>query len=161
MKKKIMIIYLIQILLISGIYFIFNFLLFGYNFKISILQSVLFAIFYFVGLPYAYKLVLYLKKSKPYQLGDGEEIFVDEEVRMLNISFIQKVNLKITGQNLIWTYYNQSKVYDLQNLNDIKVKEQSIIFYFQHQKVNFITEKAQDILDVLETERQNSNLNCT
>ena len=93
MKKKIMIIYLTQILLISGIYFIFNFLLFGYNFKISILQSVLFAIFYFVGLPYAYKLVLYLKKSKPYQLGDGEEIFVDEEVRMLNISFIQKVNL--------------------------------------------------------------------
>jgi len=79
----------------------------------------------------------------------------------LNISFIQKVNLKITGQNLIWTYYNQSKVYDLQNLNDIKVKEQSIIFYFQHQKVNFITEKAQYILDVLETERQNSNLNCT
>ena len=127
----------------------------------SVIQSLIVAVLFFVGLPLFYKLILNLKKPNVYQLQEDETIYVDEEVRMFVNTYLEKIQLQVTNQNLIWTYSNQSKVKALEDLNDVRVKKDFIMFHFKHQKLGFFTENAQAILDTLETERQNSNLSCT
>ena len=127
----------------------------------SVIQSLIVAVLFFVGLPLFYKLILNLKKPNVYQLQEDETIYVDEQVRIFVNTYLEKIHLQVTNQNLIWTHSNQSKVHALTDLKDVRVKKGTINFYFKHQKLGFFTENAQAILDTLEIERQNSNLSCT
>ena len=127
----------------------------------SVVQSLIFAVLFFAGLPLVYKLILRFKKPNVYQLQEDETIYVDEQVRIFVNTYLEKIHLQVTNQNLIWTYSKQSKVKALEDLNDVRVKKDFITFHFKHQKLGFFTENAQAILDTLEIERQNSNLSCT
>ncbi len=127
----------------------------------SVIQSLIVAVLFFAGLPLVYKLILRFKKPNVYQLQEDETVYVDEEVHMFVNTYLEKIQLQVTNQNLIWTYSNQSKVKALDDLNNVRVKKDFITFHFKHQKLGFFTENAQAILDTLETERQNSNLSCT
>ena len=161
MKNKIFIIYLLQVLAIIIIHFSFTYFLGDDSFVITLIQSLVFAVLFFVGLPFVYKLILNLKKPNVYKLQADETVYVDEEVRMFVHTYLEKIHLQVTNQNLIWTYSSQSKVKPLEDLNDVRLKKDLITFHFKHQKLGFFTENAQAILDTLETERQNSNLSCT
>jgi len=157
-KAKLFTTYSIQLLFIAGLYFCMSYFLFSNSLKSAILQALLYSLIYFFGLPIVYKLISYLKKPNIYKLEENEEILIDEEVKFLSVTYLQKSNLKVTNKHLISTFQNQSKVYSLLDLNNIEVREDSITFYFKYHKSNFITKNAQAILDKLEDERQNSNL---
>ena len=161
MKNRIFTIYIFQVLALIIIHFSIMYFIGDGGFVYTLIQSLVFAVLFFVGLPLVYKLILRFKKPNVYQLQEDETIYVDEEVRMFVNTYLEKIQLQVTNQNLIWTYSNQSKVKALEDLNDVRVKKDFIMFHFKHQKLGFFTENAQAILDTLETERQNSNLSCT
>ena len=161
MKNKIFIIYIFQVLALIIIYFSLMYFIGDDGFVYTLIQSLVFAVLFFVGLPLFHELILRFKKPNVYQLQEDETVFVDEEVRMFMNTYLEKIHLQVTNQNLIWTYSKQSKVKALEDLNDVRVKKDFITFHFKHQKLGFFTENAQAILNTLETERQNSNLSCT
>lgn len=158
MRTKLFTNYAIQILFIGGVYFCMSYFLFSNSLKSAILQTLLYSLIYFFGLPIVYKLISYLKKPNIYKLEENEQILIDEEVKIFSVTYLQKSNLKVTNKHVISTFQNQSKVYSLLDVRDIVVSNNQITFHFTHFKTSFVTKNAQAILDKLEDERQNARL---
>ncbi|MDR6299879.1 hypothetical protein [Mesonia maritima] len=162
MKRKLITISVIQILLISGLYFLLSYFISDDSVVASLLRGALFGLIYFFVFPKAYQLFLWVKKPKYYKLEENEQLNFKTDVYIIGAMAPEKVILSITNQNLIYRIYREDKIISLEEINNIKFKPDEITFYYNYgtkkTHLNFITDEAEEILKNLPLSIQKSNL---
>lgn len=153
MKRKLFIISAVQILFIVGLYFLLGIFISDVSWQSSLIRSAVFGLFYFFLFPKIYSLFLTIKVPKEYKFTADEKLLFETKVYIIGIAFPEKVNLKITHKNLIYSVYREDKVIPLENIEKISTKKLDLILHYRYgnkpAKINFISDEIDVILNFL------------
>jgi len=162
MKRKLFFITVIQILVITGFYFLLSILMSDDSWQVYLIQSIVFSLFYFFLFPKIYKLFLMVKATKEHKSLPDEKLLFETKVYIIGIAFPEKVTLKITNKNLIYNLYREDKVIALSEVNAVNFKNDNITFHYNYgtkkAKINFITDQAKEISESIPKSYQFNDL---
>lgn len=153
MKKKIILLSIIQILFVVGLYFLLTSFISDDSWQSSLIRSAVFGLFYFFLFPKTYSLFSTIKLPKEYRFTADEKLLFETMVFSIGIAFPEKTSLKITNKNIIYRIYSSDKIIPLENVEEISAKKLDLILHYRYgnkpAKMNFITDEIDTILNYL------------